>query len=258
MTTKITTWNVNGLRAVMSRGDLAWIKEYMPDILCLQEIKTRPEQLRDEHRACFDGYHDYWNPAERLGYSGVATFTRQEPVEMQWGLREPRFDVEGRVILTRHPGFLLFNVYFPSGQRGMDRVGYKLEFYSYLLDVVDRLHQGGEKVIICGDFNTAHQEIDLRNPKQNQKTSGFLPEERAWIDTYLSHGLMDAFRLLYPDRIQYTWWTYRMGARERNIGWRLDYFLVSGALMPRVQEVTIHNELPGSDHCPVTLALSDE
>jgi exodeoxyribonuclease-3 len=202
-----------------------------------------------EQYRVFNQYHCYWNPAERIGYSRVATFTRSP-----WRCSDRRtaFDKEGRLICTRYPGFLLFNVYFPSGQRGRERVDFKLDFYSHLLDWVNRLHAAGEKLVLCGDFNTAHREIDLRNPKQNRMTSGFLPEERAWIDNYLSHGLVDVFRALYPERIQYTWWTYRLGARQRNIGWRLDYFLVSEGLLPYVEDVIVNDDIDGSDHCPVS------
>jgi exodeoxyribonuclease-3 len=150
---------------------------------------------------------------------------------------------------------LLYNIYFPNGQRGQERVDYKLNFYAHLLDICDTLHAAGETIIITGDFNTAHKPIDLRNPKQNEKTSGFLPEERAWIDKYLEHGFIDIYRILYPERVQYTWWTYRMGARQKNVGWRLDYFLVSEKLAARIKDVIIHEDVLGSDHCPVTLLI---
>ncbi len=186
-----------------------------------------------------------WNPAERPGYSGVATFYRDTPDEISLGLDNSKFDIEGRVVRTRHGDLVFYNVYFPSGQRGQERVDFKLEFYSYLLRICDQLHKNGEKLIITGDFNTAHAPIDLKNPKQNQKTSGFLPEERAWVQKYLDHGFVDIYRNLYPERVQYTWWTYRSGARQRGIGWRIDYFLVSEALIPRVKDVIIHEDVPG-------------
>ncbi len=151
--------------------------------------------------------------------------------------------------------FNLFNSYFPNGQRGQDRVAYKLDFYAYLLEICDNLHSKGENIILTGDFNTAHKPIDLRNPKENEKTSGFLPEERAWVDRYLEHGFVDIFRNLYPDKVQYTWWTYISNARARNVGWRIDYFLVSKNLVPRIRDVIIRDEVPGSDHCPVTLIM---
>ncbi len=254
MTIKITTWNVNGIRAALGKGLKEWALAQSPDVLCLQEIKAKPEQLTSEQMD-FPGYGITWNPAERLGYSGVATFSRQPPEETVLGLGVERFDIEGRVIRTRHPGFFLFNIYFPNGQRGHDRVEYKLDFYARLLEICNELHAAGENIIITGDFNTAHQPIDLARPNENQETSGFLPEEREWVTRFLEHGFVDAYRVLYPEKAQYTWWTYRMGARQRNIGWRIDYFLISQALMPRVQEVIIQDEVPGSDHCPVTLVL---
>jgi len=252
---KITTWNVNGLRAVLNKVAFEWLSVEKPDILCLQEIKARPDQLSDDHIQQFDGYYRYWNPAERPGYSGVATLTLVEPNSVRLGLGTKQFDLEGRVVMTRHPDFLLFNIYFPNGQRDQGRVDFKLDFYAYLLTLCDHLHAEGEQIVICGDFNTAHREIDLRNPKQNATTSGFLPEERAWIDKYLEHGFIDAYRHLYPDRVEYTWWTYRMSARQRNIGWRLDYFLVSESLIQSVQDVIVHGDIMGSDHCPVSLIL---
>ncbi len=252
---RITTWNVNGLRALLRKNAWEWIKTENPDAICLQEIKARPDQLTAAQRANFDSHHQTWNPAERPGYSGVATFTRAQPLAAKLGMDAPLFDVEGRVVQTRFPDFILFNIYFPNGQRGHERLQYKLNFYAHLLSLCDQLHAAGEKIILCGDFNTAHQEIDLRNPKQNAKTSGFMPEERAWIDKYLAHGFVDAYRSLYPERVQYTWWTYRYSARQRNIGWRLDYFLVSEGLMGNVSDVIVHDNVLGSDHCPVELVL---
>ncbi len=252
----ITTWNVNGLRAALGKGAWDWVLKASPDVLCLQEIKSRPDQIPENYLAQFSPHHVFWNPATRPGYSGVATFTTTEPLSIDYGIGLDMFDLEGRVIRTRFPGFILFNVYFPSGQRGMDRVGYKLEFYSHLLDICDQLHASGEKLILCGDFNTAHNEIDLRHPKANKNTSGFLPEERAWIDKYLSHGLVDIYRQLYPDKVEYTWWTYILNARKNNVGWRLDYFMVSEALVPFIKDVVINTNVLGSDHCPVTLSIN--
>jgi len=257
---KIITWNVNGLRAALGKDALKWAWEQQPDVLCLQEIKVRPDQLKDEQRS-FPGYDVIWNPAEKAGYSGVATFLRSPSLELRLGMDAPLFDIEGRLISTLHAeskmqrGFRLFNVYFPSGQRGRERVDYKLNFYAHLLSVCEQLLASGENIIITGDFNTAHQPIDLKNPKQNVRTSGFLPEERAWVQRFLDHGFVDVYRRLYPDRVQYTWWTYRLSARERRIGWRLDYFLVSEALAPLVRDVIIHEEILGSDHCPVELII---
>jgi exodeoxyribonuclease-3 len=251
---KITTWNVNGYRASYNKGLRAFVQDQSPDVLCLQEVKARPEQVSEEQRA-LAGYLGYWNPAERPGYSGVATFFKEPVDKVEFGMGEPRFDIEGRMIRSWHPGFVLMNIYFPNGGRGQDRVDYKLEFYARLLEMCDRLHAQGQSVILTGDFNTAHKEIDLAHPKQNVTNSGFLPEERVWIDTYLEHGFVDAYRVLHPMQVGYTWWTYLSKAREKNIGWRLDYFLVSQGLMGRVKDVEICANVYGSDHCPVTLEI---
>jgi exodeoxyribonuclease-3 len=254
---KITTWNVNGLRAILEKDAWSWVRSYQPEVLCLQEIKTRPDQLKPAVMQWFSDYHICWNPAARPGYSGVATFSKEAPVEHNCQLGREDFDREGRLIWQRVADYLLFNVYFPNGQRDQGRLDYKLGFYACLLELCNHLHKAGERIIITGDFNTAHNEIDLRNPKSNQNTSGFLAEERLWIDRYLSEGFLDAYRVIYPERVQYTWWTYITNARERNVGWRLDYFLVSNTLMPRVKDVIIHDDVLGSDHCPVTLIIDE-
>lgn len=251
---KITTWNVNGYRAVTSKQALDWVDAHQPDVLGLQEIKVKPEQLSEELRER-EGYMSVWNAAERPGYSGTAVFYKPEPLEIVLGLDRAEFDNEGRVIRLKYPDFYLYNIYFPNGGEENLRVPYKLDFYARLLEICDELHAEGENIIITGDFNTAHNEIDLANPKANEKNTGFLPEERVWIDKFLEHGFVDAYREVYPERIGYTWWTYRMNARARNVGWRLDYYLVSKALMPKVKDVIIHDEIMGSDHCPVTLII---
>jgi exodeoxyribonuclease-3 len=258
---RILTWNVNGLRAVLGKGATGWLGALKPEAICLQEIKVQPHQLKQEHLLEFADYEAAWNPAQRPGYSGVATLLRRAAWEgrrlpaCKTGLGVSEFDAEGRVIRTQMDGFWLYNVYFPSGQRGQERVSFKLAFYGCLLEILDGLHQQGEQIVVCGDFNTAHREIDLRNPKSNQNTSGFLPEERGMIDRYLEHGFADAFRERYPQRVQYTWWTYISNARQRNVGWRLDYFLVSQGLMERVKDVEVHQDVAGSDHCPVSLII---
>lgn len=252
---RITTWNVNGLRAALNKGFYDWAVKYDTDVLCLQETKAELDQIPDNYKE-IPGYKSIWNSAERKGYSGVATYFKEEPSEVNLGLGVPEFDVEGRVIRTKLNGFYLYNIYFPNGQRGQDRVDFKLEFYARLLEECNELHKKGEKIIITGDFNTAHTEIDLANPKTNQKTSGFMPEEREWVSKYLENGFKDAYRVLYPDKVEYTWWTYRFKARERNVGWRLDYFLVSDGIMDRVKDVQILSDVYGSDHCPVTLTLN--
>lgn len=250
----IITWNINGIRAALGKNALDWAFAQQPDFLCLQEVKAREEQLNAEQRAALKLPYA-WNAAQRAGYSGTATFFKESPDAIVAGMGEEKFDVEGRVVQTVHNGIRLFNIYFPNGQRGHDRVEYKLEFYAHLLKLCNELHKNGEQIIITGDFNTAHQPIDLKNPKENEKTSGFLPEEREWVQKFLDHGFVDVYRKLYPDKEQYTWWTYRFAARERGIGWRIDYFLVSESLAPRVKDVIIHEDVMGSDHCPVELIL---
>ena len=253
---KITTWNVNGFRAILRKDAFTWVNEIDPDVLCLQETKVQLDQISDEE-ATLDGYNAVWNSAERKGYSGVVTFHKKEPLEVEKGIGFDRFDNEGRVIRSKYVDFHLFNIYFPNGGQGNKRVPYKLEFYEKLLEICDQLHENGENVIITGDFNTAHNEIDLANPKSNEKNTGFLPEEREWIDKYLDHNFLDAFREIYPEREEYTWWTYRYNARKNNVGWRLDYFLVTESFMDRVEDVVIHGDIMGSDHCPVSLILKD-
>jgi exodeoxyribonuclease-3 len=252
---KIISWNVNGLRALLSKKALVPVLELSPDLLCLQEIKAKPEQLTGEQLDVFKAYKQYWNPAQRLGYSGVATFTRELPDRVDCSLGEERFDIEGRSIRVDFNDLVLFNLYVPNGKRDQGRLDYKLDFYARLLETCDQLHEAGKQVILFGDMNTAHRPIDLKNPKQNEKVSGFLPEERAWIDKYLEHGFCDVYREIHGDRVQYTWWTYRVNARARNIGWRLDYFLVSRQLLDQVKAVEIYDQVSGSDHCPVGLEL---
>ena len=252
---RLVSWNVNGIRAGIRKGFFEWLQGASPDVLCLQETKIRPEQLTPEMEQP-DGYHTYWHSAERKGYSGVSTWTKNEPLAVQEGFGRPEFDVEGRVLITDFPGFKLLNIYFPNGQRDLARLEYKLRFYEALLEYCDKLHAQGEKLVLCGDYNTAHMDIDLARPKQNQKTSGFMPEERVWIDYYLEHGFIDTFRTLHPNEEErYTWWMYMRNARERNIGWRIDYFMVTESLMPAVTGADILGDVMGSDHCPITLDL---
>ncbi|HCR72068.1 MAG TPA: exodeoxyribonuclease III [Anaerolineae bacterium] len=253
---KIITWNVNGIRAVLNKNALAWAFDSNLDAICLQEVKAKPEQLSENQKASLK--LDYvWNPAQKLGYSGVTTFYKNKPDFVSIGMGKRKFDMEGRLVTTGWADVRLLNIYFPSGSRGHERVDFKLEFYAELLKVCKRLHKNNEKLVLCGDFNTAHQEIDLKNAKQNKNTSGFLPIEREWLQKYLDAGFVDVFRHLYPDKVQYTWWTNILNARARGIGWRLDYFLVSESLLPRVKDVIIHDSVMGSDHCPVELILDE-
>lgn len=255
---KITTWNVNGFRAVLKKGFHKSIEMLTPDILCLQELKAKQEQV-SENEIEIPGYERLWNSAERPGYSGVGTYWKKglNILEQKTGFGIEEFDIEGRVIQTVIDDLILFNIYFPNGQRGQDRVDYKLRFYAKLLEICQAEHAKGRNIIITGDFNTAHNEIDLANPKENQKTSGFLPEERVWIDKFIDNNFTDGFRKLYPEKVQYTWWTYRVNARARGIGWRLDYFLVTNQFMPQVNDIIIHDDIEGSDHCPVTIDIKN-
>lgn len=251
----LLSWNVNGIRSIERKGFLYWLEQACPDLLCIQETKAWPAQLSYELVAGH-GYHTIWANAEKKGYSGVVTFCREAPQTARVGLGIPRFDREGRVVVTDHGQFLLYNVYFPNGQRDYSRVGFKLDFYQALLEELNQQVAAGRHVIIAGDWNTAHRPIDLKNPEANQQTSGFLPEERAMIDRYLAAGYVDVFRHLHPEvRDRYTWWSYRFNARERNIGWRIDYFFVNRALLPAVHSAEILDHVFGSDHCPISLHL---
>lgn len=251
------SWNVNGLRAAHKKGFLDWLTAARPDILCLQETKCSPDQLDDSLRRP-PGYQSYWASAEKKGYSGVALYTQREPRDVQIGLGIPEFDREGRTIVADYGDFVLLNAYFPNGGRDLSRVPFKLAYYDAFLDYCNSLQAAGRSVIFCGDVNTAHRETDLARPRQNRKSTGFLPEERAWIDKVIANGYVDAFRTLHPDRVDaYSWWTYISNARARNVGWRIDYFFVSQDLMSRVAAAEIHPDVHGSDHCPVSLSLRE-
>jgi exodeoxyribonuclease-3 len=251
---KILCWNVNGIRAVEKKGFLEWLRQESPDILCLQETKAQPDQISPEVEQP-PGYHVYWNFPERKGYSGVAIFTKEKPTKVENGFGIKQFDMEGRVIIARYPEFTLFNVYFPNGKQSEERLKYKMGFYSVFLDFIDLLKKKGERLIVCGDFNTAHREIDLAHPKENENISGFLPMEREWMDKFVAHGFIDTFRHFNKGPNQYTWWSLRTRARERNIGWRLDYFFVSENSLDSVMEASILSHVMGSDHCPVGIKL---
>jgi exodeoxyribonuclease-3 len=258
MTQTITllSWNVNGIRAVHKKGFLDWLAEADPDIVCLQETRAEEAQL-PAVLAQPAGYHGFWNGSRRKkGYSGTALLTRPEPLDVQFGLGIDEFDQEGRTIIARYPTFTLINCYFPNGGRDHSRVPFKLAFYDAFLEKCEGLRAQGQAVIFCGDVNTSHQEIDLARPKDNRNTTGFLPEERAWIDRVVEAGYVDTFRHFYPDLTgAYSWWSMPTRARERNVGWRLDYFFVAGEGMDRVVDAFITPEVVGSDHCPVGLRL---
>ena len=253
---KLISWNVNGVRAVVKKGFLDWLDQEQPDILCLQETKAHVDQLTAEILTDH-GYHTFWHSGERRGYSGVATFCKEEPLYVQEGLGIERYDAEGRVLLTEHENFLLYNIYFPNGQKDDERLQYKLDFYDELLPIINEQVESGNNVVVTGDWNTAHHPIDLARPKQNVNTSGFMPIEREKLDMYVENGWIDTFRLFHPEGERYSWWTYRFGARERNVGWRIDYFFVNEGFVDNVEDADIHDEVVGSDHCPVSLELSE-
>lgn len=254
----LLSWNVNGLRAATRKGFLPWFQETTPDVLCLQETRVEEMELPEEITR-LPGYHGYWHPSQaRKGYSGTGLLTRIQPLAVTTGLGIPEFDQEGRTQVARYASFTLLNCYFPNGGRDQRRVGFKLAFYEAFLERCEALRREGHAIIFCGDVNTAHRPIDLSHPGPNRNTSGFLPEERAWMERFIAAGYVDTFRHLHPDLTeQYTWWSVATRARERNIGWRIDYFFVAAEVLPRVRDAFILPEVPGSDHCPVGIVLEE-
>lgn len=252
---KIISWNVNGIRAVIRKGFLKWLDKEKPDILCVQETKAWRDQLRKDvtdHKR----YHSFWHSATiKKGYSGVTTFTKEEPLHIETGFGIEKFDMEGRVIMTEFKEFMLFNVYFPNGKQDSERLNYKLEFYDAFLSHINKLKKRGKKIIFCGDVNTAHKEIDLARPKANEDISGFLPIERKWIDRVVKDGYLDSLREFHPEPELYTWWDLKSRARERNVGWRIDYFFVQKELKRNLKDAFIMPKVMGSDHCPVGITL---
>lgn len=250
----IHSWNVNGYRAVVGKGFHDWLANADSDVICLQEIKARPDQLAEADRL-IPGYEIFWNPSRiKKGYSGVASFYRIMPHDISTGLPDESLQGEGRLILMEFTEFYLFNVYFPNGQMNDERLRFKLRFYDSFLNFAQELRRD-KPVVVCGDFNTAHREIDLKNPKANADRSGFLPIERQWMDKFVDSGYVDTFRMFNQNPDHYTWWTYRFGARSRNAGWRIDYFFVSRELKNNVVRSWIEPDVMGSDHCPVGLEL---
>ena len=251
---KLLSWNVNGIRAAEKGGFLDWFRTEAADVVCLQEIKAFPEQLSDAVRTP-KGYHSFWNPAKKPGYSGTAIYSKKEPTSVKLGIGVPEIDNEGRVLIAEFSDFVLLNCYFPNSQRDHARLPYKLSFCKKLHAYCEKIRKNGKHVVICGDFNVAHTEIDLKNPKSNEKNAGFLPEERAWMTSFIKGGYTDSFRHFTPDPGHYTWWSYRPGVRQKNIGWRLDYFFANEELKDRLGAAFIHPQVRGSDHCPVGLQL---
>ena len=250
----LISWNVNGLRAALKRGSMDWIKDNGPDVLCLQETKLGNDLVSIEVEQ-FAGYTKFHSSADRPGYSGVAIYSKVEPVSVKASFGAPEFDNEGRHLITDFGVFVLANVYFPNGRMSAERLAYKLAYYDAFLKYADEVTQAGKHLIVCGDFNTAHKEIDLARPNANKDTSGFLPAERAWMDRFVAHGFVDTFRLFNQSSGEYSWWSQRTGARERNVGWRLDYFFVDQGFVEKVRRSWIMPDVMGSDHCPVGLEL---
>ena len=252
---KLVSWNVNGIRAAHRKGFLDWLHAASPDVLTVQETKAHPEQLAAKLRQP-DGYHTWWASAERKGYSGVGLFSKSQPRDVQIGLGIEKFDSEGRTIIADYGDITLMTTYLPNGKASEERLRYKMEYKEAFLDYANGLRAAGKSVVFCGDINTAHNEIDLTHPKPNSKYSGFLREERDWIDKVVEQGYIDIYRHRNPEEEgAYSWWSMRGGARAKNVGWRIDYFFISPDLLERVSDAEIHADVMGSDHCPISLTL---
>ncbi|AGA70714.1 exodeoxyribonuclease III [Desulfitobacterium dichloroeliminans LMG P-21439] len=248
---KLISWNVNGIRACLNKGFMDFFEKEQADIFCLQETKIQADQIPFQ----LEGYHQYWNYAQKKGYSGTAVFTKQEPLKVTYGIGKEEHDQEGRVITLEFEGFYLVTVYTPNSQRGLARLEYRMTWEEEFLSFLKNLEQA-KPVIFCGDLNMAHTEIDLKNPKTNRKNAGFSDEERAKFGELLKKGFIDTFRYFYPDKTEaYTWWSYMFNARANNAGWRIDYFCVSESLKDQLRDAVIYSEILGSDHCPVGLEI---
>jgi exodeoxyribonuclease-3 len=253
MTLRLISWNLAGMRAAIKKGLWNFVKIDNADIYCFQEVKAQPNQV--PLLECSSAYHQFWNPAKKAGYSGVATFSKLEPKSVIIGEADNDWDDEGRVLITKFDEFTLLNVYIPNGQHNLGRLDYKMKFYDAFLKYINNLRDRGEKIIFCGDINTAHQEIDLARPKDNIKNTGFLPIERAFMDKFKKNNWLDTYRFLYPDKVEYSWWSQRSGARPRNIGWRIDYFFIDAQLKKWILNAFILTDIFGSDHCPIGLEI---
>jgi exodeoxyribonuclease-3 len=253
-TIKILSWNVNGIRAAHRKGFLDWLATESPDILCVQETKATPDQLSVDLISP-QGYYTYWSLPNKKGYSGVAVFTRHEPCNVETNMGIARFDDEGRMLQLGFQDFTLLNVYFPNGKMGPERLQFKMDFYEAFLDHVEALRRKIPRIMFVGDVNTAHNEIDLARPKENSTVSGFLPIEREWMDKAVARGYEDTFRRFYRDKVQYSWWDLKSRARERNVGWRIDYVFVTSEMLDSVKSAFILTEVMGSDHCTVGIEL---
>ena len=254
---RLISWNVNGIRAISKKGFFEWMAKEAPDILCLQETKAHPEQLSEAFIKP-DGYHSFWSSAEKKGYSGVSIYTKAEPKNVSEGIGVKEFDSEGRTLIADYGDFVLFNIYYPNGGAGNKRVPFKMRFYDAFLKKTETLRKAGRKIIITGDVNTAHTEIDLARPKENVKNTGFLPEEREWVSKFIKCGYADTFRHFVKEGGHYSWWDYKTGARARDVGWRIDYFFISENLLPVLKKAFILKNVHGSDHCPVGIELKTQ
>lgn len=252
---KIITYNLNGIRAAMSKGLIDWISQVSPDVLCVQEIKANPDQV-----GVFEfeelGYHHYWYPAQKKGYSGVAIFTKQKPKHIEYGCGIKEYDDEGRILRIDFEEFSVMSVYHPSGSSGDLRQAFKMEWLGAFLNYINQLKATYPKLVICGDFNICHKAIDIHNPKSNANTSGFLPEEREWMEQFINSGFVDSFRYFNQEPHQYSWWSYRAGSRAKNLGWRIDYNFVTDNLKNKIYRSVILPSAIHSDHCPVLLEMS--
>lgn len=248
---KLISWNVNGIRACVNKGFEKFFKEADADVFCIQETKCQPGQIDLN----FEGYQSYWNSAEKKGYSGTAIFTKQKPLNVQYGIGIEEHDKEGRVITLEYENFYVVNIYTPNSKRELERLGYRQIWEDEIRKYLSKLNKT-KSVIMCGDLNVAHQEIDLKNPKTNRKNAGFTDEERNKMTELLNAGFVDSFRYLYPEKTDaYSWWSYMGKAREKNVGWRIDYFIVSEDIKKQIKQATIYSEIMGSDHCPVGLEI---
>jgi exodeoxyribonuclease-3 len=252
---RLACWNVNGIRAVAKKGFFDWVPLAKSDIIALQETKIDEGALNGELRN-LKGYTSLWNHAGRKGYSGVAIYSREQPLSVKYGMGVSELDGEGRMLVAEYCDFVFLNVYFPNGKRGPERLKFKMDYYDAFLKFANKLRAKGKPLVICGDFNTAHKSIDLARPKANEKISGFLPEERAWMDKFVENGYIDTFREFNSKPDNYTWWDQMTKARDRNVGWRIDYFFASEELRKKLKHAELNCSILGSDHCPITLELN--
>jgi exodeoxyribonuclease-3 len=250
----VVSFNVNGIRAAQRKGFIAFLDQVQPDVLMVQEIKAQENDVEDQLRMP-SGYQSYWFPAEKKGYSGVATWSKRKPIHVEYGCGHAQYDAEGRVLRLDFPEYSVLNVYFPSGTTGDIRQTFKEEFLDFFLPYAKKLAKKFPKLIISGDYNIAHSEMDIHNPVSNKNSSGFLPHEREWVSTFLKSGFVDTYRHLKPESREYSWWTYRANAKTNDKGWRIDYHMVTPELVPFCKEHHMHRHIDQSDHCPIELVL---